>query len=1184
MATDRVFGFLEREFEVSDVRAAVAEAIRPGLDPNLGAHRVLLDLATSRGVTRLVTTNFDLLFEASNPTLHSFGPPNLPDPHSDRDFRGIVHLHGRVDARYMGAQDDEFVISSADFGRAYLSVGWATRFIQRLLSRFQILFVGYSADDPPMQYLLEGLNLSAGTRNRLYALQDGEQRSAIALWEHRGVQAIPFDSSNGFSPLWDTLRAWAERARDSRVWYETALSRAASGPKLLCPHERGQVAHILSTAEGARRLASAPEPLGAEWLLVADSLQRYATPRRVSSSGEDIPRFDPFDALSLDIDPVPEPAPPDDAFRDRKVPEEAADILRPSILDREQGEHRSRAAVRGLESHFHAELPPRLVQIGIWLQRVAHQPIALWWAAHQPGLHPSIIYDIDWALLHEPQRFPDPIRRGWRMLLSAWTDRRGDPSRRKYEIEQKASQEGWSASIVREVADMYRPRLTVRPAAGIPHPLVWSDEGQPDDVIYVDVDYPHPHQRVELPEEFVAYAVECFRTNLNIAVALEREISGSDQIYLQTSRGPDGGPELSESSYGLTGPIIHFQNLMTRLASVDPEAARHQARSWPSRDEYVFARLRIWAAGTGLLSPGEAGATFMALPDRVFWGSVHERDLLYALRDHWADLPPDYRKALEQRLLTGSYPWDSNVPGGREEAIAHDRLSRLHWLSTHGVVFTFNLDETMRALRSAAPRWTTDAGDAAADSHAPQAFHISTDSRPDPILGTPIPEILSQAKELGRLDFAGRTEREPFRGLAVQRPARALGALTHAARSGDVPQWAWSAYLQAETRPADSLRMIQAIAARLRGLPAAGLRGIGYSVSEWMKALADRLYGDAASVLPGLWDSMMTALRLPPVEQRHRPNRSWADDALNGPVGKLFDLLIKDPIKDGVEAGAGFPCQWTSRLDDLLALPGDMRRHALVMLGPQLNWLFRIDPVWTKRQLLPHVSDRGPDGDALWDGVLWTAQIPSKPLYPALKEALRARARQPRRRNESTILGGFLLAGWASETATGERFITDIELREVLIHTTEEFRQQLLWQLERWCAEPDSPWRDRAVPFFRQVWPKQRALRTPVMSSHLANFALASGDLMPAVVELILSRLVPVRSTPLRFEYTSGSNADHPARAYPAATLDLLWAVLGEDASSWPYGIERTLELLAQAPETASDSRLSALRRRIDLP
>ena len=147
------------------------------------------------------------------------GATEFADPYSDRDFRGVVHLHGRVDATYRHAHDDEFVISSADFGRAYLSVGWATHFIQQLLSRFQVLFIGYTADDPPMQYLLEGLNLRAGTRNRLYAFQSGEQSTAIALWEHRGVKAIPFDNSDGFSPLWDTLGAWAERARGGRTWF-----------------------------------------------------------------------------------------------------------------------------------------------------------------------------------------------------------------------------------------------------------------------------------------------------------------------------------------------------------------------------------------------------------------------------------------------------------------------------------------------------------------------------------------------------------------------------------------------------------------------------------------------------------------------------------------------------------------------------------------------------------------------------------------------------------------------------------------------------------------------------------------------------------------------------------------------------------------------------------------------------
>ena|ERR1700674_5523194 len=51
----------------------------------------MLDLATSRaGITRLVTTNFDLLFEECDPSLPCSGPPRLPDPRNDRDFRGIV--------------------------------------------------------------------------------------------------------------------------------------------------------------------------------------------------------------------------------------------------------------------------------------------------------------------------------------------------------------------------------------------------------------------------------------------------------------------------------------------------------------------------------------------------------------------------------------------------------------------------------------------------------------------------------------------------------------------------------------------------------------------------------------------------------------------------------------------------------------------------------------------------------------------------------------------------------------------------------------------------------------------------------------------------------------------------------------------------------------------------------------
>lgn len=149
IATDRIFSLLEREFERDEICNRIAFAIKPAADVDLSAHQTLLDLSRGpRGQIRLVTTNFDLLFEACvDDTVPRWGPPVLPNAQSD-GFSGIVHLHGRVDTDYSAAGDDEFIVSSGDFGRAYLSDGWATRFMQGLLARFQIVFVGYTADDP----------------------------------------------------------------------------------------------------------------------------------------------------------------------------------------------------------------------------------------------------------------------------------------------------------------------------------------------------------------------------------------------------------------------------------------------------------------------------------------------------------------------------------------------------------------------------------------------------------------------------------------------------------------------------------------------------------------------------------------------------------------------------------------------------------------------------------------------------------------------------------------------------------------------------------------------------------------------------------------------------------------------------------------------------------------------------
>jgi SIR2-like domain len=117
-------------------------------------HYDLLRLFPSASHVRLVTTNFDLHFTTaatsvfSSPT-ETFCAPALPLGHQ---FHGIVYLHGSV-----SKEPERFILTDDDFGRAYLTEGWARRFLQAMFSKYTVLFVGYSHNDVVMNYLARGL-------------------------------------------------------------------------------------------------------------------------------------------------------------------------------------------------------------------------------------------------------------------------------------------------------------------------------------------------------------------------------------------------------------------------------------------------------------------------------------------------------------------------------------------------------------------------------------------------------------------------------------------------------------------------------------------------------------------------------------------------------------------------------------------------------------------------------------------------------------------------------------------------------------------------------------------------------------------------------------------------------------------------------------------------------------------
>jgi SIR2-like protein len=246
---DQVFNLLHEDYGAAAVEHVVNTILKEK-SATAPTDRHSIGLRLSRSAVRkpqIVTTDFDRLFEKAQKRIPTHVPPGLPDLASGEPLEGLVYLHGRMptQASY-GIKRLNFVLSSADFGRAYLADGWATRFVRELLQRYVIVLLGYSANDPPVRYLLQGLHARSDiTPARIYSLDSGTDDEVQARWRDRGVRALSYDKSGDAHPaLWNSLRAWADRADNPDTWRHSIVTMAQTKPRELRPDQRGRVVSL----------------------------------------------------------------------------------------------------------------------------------------------------------------------------------------------------------------------------------------------------------------------------------------------------------------------------------------------------------------------------------------------------------------------------------------------------------------------------------------------------------------------------------------------------------------------------------------------------------------------------------------------------------------------------------------------------------------------------------------------------------------------------------------------------------------------------------------------------------------------------------------------------------------------------------------------------------------------------
>lgn len=1197
ISADRIFGLLERDFLVRDIEAAVAEALHPAENVDLSAHQILLDLATTpEGKVQLVTTNFDRLFEYCSDTLKIWQPPRLPDPSRHGEMDGIIHLHGYATKDYTGAEGDGFILSSSEFGRAYLSDGWATQFFREIIDRYVVVFVGYTADDPPVHYLLEALNKKAGSLDGVYAFQSGSANEAAAKWLHKGVEAIPYAENDGHRALWETLTAWAERAKAPDDWYKSIIDLAKKGPEQLQPHERGQVAHIISTVEGARKFSEGDDTPPAEWLCVFDPYQRYSKPGRTGEFGEQGPFVDPFDLYGLDTDIVPKQIDPDDHFEKREVPSTAWDGLVANRLDRKNLRDDSFSAIRGHWATNVPRLPSRLSEIGTWIMKVADQPASVWWAANQFGLHPDIQERIQWQFERSKRDVGSVTRQAWRYLFEAWEKNREDFNRDWYELKAAINKDGWNIAVIRKFAAIDRPYLKVeRNYWSGQKPPQWEKDIRIQDILRLVVEYPEPIDNVNVPDEWLVFAVRELRKNLEHALQLETELGGYGLNNISPII-PNDAPEGDRyrRTHGLSGSVILFSSLFERLIKFDIKSARQELGAWPLSDDTIFSRLRIWASGKSELVSTQAFGPFIAeLSDDAFWNSYHQKDLLLVLAKRWRDLRKQTRKEIENRLIQGRNRWADEDDAEFEEHKAWVTLNRLHWLTNKGCKFTFDLDAETKKLQSFTTKWKPEYAEKAAESMEGRGGWVKTETEHSTLLYEPLDSILAKASELSGKTEDFLVENDPFAGLSAEHPVRAFSALTDAAKRDEYPEWAWRTFLNAEARKSDKPKFSALIAERISRYPNDAVAEFVHPASDWILNISQHLSFNFPQSFDRIISKLINVLgsQLPCSNSgivRGNKEPDWTMEAINAPAGKIAEALFNDPRKNDLKVGGGFPADWLLSVDNLLSLNGDLRRHALVIFAHNMNWFYAIDPIWTEANILS-VLDKGDKSDrfAIWSGFFWGGKVPNQKLYMRLKPNLLAFAnkRNLPRRGYGKELAGIILAGWGStHEETGERCISNSEMHDVLLHTDDEFRSHILWRVERWSETQKNAagekWSAMLPELLRDVWPRQKSAKTSIISTRLCDLAFSNVERFPEIAEIVLPLLTTIDRDHLMLPNLRKSK-DNIVDLYPQQTLALLHAVLPDNVTAWPYGIEATLKRIGEADESLrSDEKLLELNRK----
>lgn len=1192
---DAMLDLLERRLpgQRLAMRAALAKALQPNLRLKgaTNTHAALLNLARRRdGALRLVTTNFDHIFERvakrNKQLLNAHTAPLVPIPRNSR-WNGLVYLHGLLPLRPNDASVlNRLVVTSGDFGLAYLTDRWASRFVSELFRNYLVCFVGYSINDPVLRYMMDALaadRMLGEVTPRAYALGDrgpGQEKSQTIEWEAKGVTPILYEvpaDGQDHSALHRTLNAWAETYRDGILGKERIVVDYAMAHPSASTRQDDFVGRML-------------------WALSDES----GLPARCFAEFDPAPPLDWLDALSEDRYHYA------DLGHFNVPPHAAVDAKLSFSLLRRPAPH-TRAPWMTLASGgaTDGQWDDVMFHLARWLVRHLDDPTLILWLAQRGGvLHDQLVRLIERQLnafacleregksdelmrirVQAPNAIPRPLLRPvWRLFLTGRV-KSSSHNLDLYRWKDRLQREGLTATLRFELRELLAPKITLKA------PFRWRDlesgSKAPE----------HLKQLVDWELVLAADAVWPWLRDLADALAwrsalptlvddLQQLLRDALDLLRELGDADDRG---DRSHWFLPSITPHWQNhgfydwvaLIELLRDAwvavregNPTRATQIAQAWFALPYSTFKRLALFAAGQDDCIAPDQWVDWLVADDAWWLWSVDTgRETMRLVVLQGRHLGPRAQDRLESAILVGpprAMYRDNLEPGRWQDLVDHPVWLRLGKLQSSGVRLGSAASKRMAALTAEHPEWRL-------ASNERDEFSSWTSGTGDPDYEDSREVDLSPRKRGELIEWLKRSPapQRPFvddtwRETCRSRFFHCALALTDLAGDGQWPAERWREALQAWAEEGRVLRSWRFLAPVVQAMPVDVLKDIAHSITWWLQAVSKTLDRHNDIFL----DLCRRILALPRQDDEVDIDQP-VTRAINHPVGHITQALLS---------------LWFQREpNDNDRLPGDLEpfftqlcdtsvaqfRHGRVLLASRLVALYRVDRAWTEAYLLPLFDWRidATEARAAWEGFLWSPRL-HRPLLIAFKAQLLDTPRHYAELGEHARQFAAFLTYAALDpvdTYTTQDFQTALgALPEEGLH---EAAQALVHALDGAAEQREDYWANRIQPFWQGIWPKSRQLASPKLAETLARLSIAARGQFPQALAAVVDWLQPTEGAHFVAHRLHESNL---ARQFPADALRLLDAVI--DDQPWAHGLAECLTAISQAaPALAQDHRYRRL-------